>query len=1595
MKDRLKISLTFSRYHWLKTFPVVALCLVIDSQQLLAQFADDFSDGDLMSNPEWTGDQSKFAVDQERLRLAAPAVSSSAYLSTPSQSLYNATWEFWLHLDFNPTSGNLAKVFLTSDVADLSGPLNGYYVLIGNTPDEVSLYRQSGTSSTKIIDGEDGRLDLSTVTVRVRVTRDALGTWELYTDVGATGVDILEGTVTDQTHASSSYFGVYCLYSSTRSDKFQFDDFHVEGESFIDLVGPEVFSAEPISSSALLVGFSELLDSASAVQADHYNVSPEIGMPSSIALEADRSSVVLHFDSAFANGYEYLLTVTGVKDTTGNLMTPGGKPFLYFIPVLPAYRDIVLTELFPDPAPSVGLPETEFVEVFNRSASPFELAGWQITDGSSTAVLHSLILHPGEYLALATERFDSLAQMMVLNALPTLNNSSDLIRLVSPDGMMIDSVGYSVSWYRDQDKAGGGWTLEMIDPNDECSGSLNWKASVDSSGGTPGRINSVYLPRNDTVGPSLLSMTYLGGGVLALEFDESLQEDTPSPGYFSIEPAVQVSDASYADADRKFINLTLVEALDSTATYTITITNLRDCPGNLIVSGRDSMKLDTLAPFIARHNIVNAHELDITFSEKVDSVNGSDPANYTMVGVGSPDSLRLLSDHKTVRTTFIEPFTNGLGNTLEIKHITDRAGNRMTPDTVMFRYFVPVAPTFRDIIISEILPDPAPTIGLPEAEFIEIYNRSADPFNLSGWKITDGSTTGILSSLILLPGEYLILSSTSTRSSFSVFGEAMGLSVMPSLNNAGDNLRLISPAGIVIDSLSYSGTWYRDDEKKDGGWSLELIDVDDLCRGAGNWAASVSIGGGTPGAQNSVFDHRPDLQGPRLINVTPTDSADLFLTFDENLDAITPSNATFSIEPGVSIVGVRFGRDRTEIVLSLSMALDSAETYVLELAAVHDCPGNLIQETQVIIRLDTIAPLVQAVEVVSESEVDVTFNEKMRPESAVAVGNYSLSGSYPSKVTLRDDHRAVRLRFEDEFVNGVTLQLHIAGVNDAAGNPLFPVVLPFLYFHAIPPLEKDLVFTEIMADPSPAVRLPEVEFVEIYNRSTNPIQLLNWRLSDASTVCVLPGYIILPGAYLIICPAAKANLFAHGTTLGVSSFPSLANSGESLRLLSPDGVTIDSINFAFDWYRDDEKKDGGWTLEKIDPENLCAEAENWRAAMNDSGGTPGARNSINANMPDLTGPALESIFPVDAATLTLTFNEKLEKSVPSVESFAVEPHVPISSVAFGDPNLRTVMVGLSEVLTGGVLYNLVCSEIYDCAGNAIEAEHGNGSFALPEKAEPLDVVINEVLFNPRPTGVDFVEVYNRSGKYLDLSNWVIANVSGDSIANARSIVRTHELLPPQTYRVLTEDGNLLKGEYLQAKEETFIECKLPSLPDDEGSIAIADDRQRIIDKVLYSDSYHSALIKDDEGISLERIAFDAPSDNSNNWRSATTTSGYATPGFLNSNSRTNVALSESIIIDPEIFTPHSGLHDFTQIRFNFEKSGYIANVRILDSHGREIRRIANNELLGSQGFFRWDGDADDGSQVRIGAYMVWIEIFDPSGKVETYRKRVVVGGNFR
>lgn len=636
----------------------------------------------------------------------------------------------------------------------------------------------------------------------------------------------------------------------------------------------------------------------------------------------------------------------------------------------------------------------------------------------------------------------------------------------------------------------------------------------------------------------------------------------------------------------------------------------------------------------------------------------------------------------------------------------------------------------------------------------------------------------------------------------------------------------------------------------------------------------------------------------------------------------------------------------------------------------------------------------------SSTTLDVLFDSPLETTSAQLASNYTVDNSMgnPSAAVQDGGNPAlVHLTFATSFVNFVTYEIVVDNVADLAANAMDNDTLNFSFFASDTAAYRDVVFNEFLADESPQVGLPAAEFIEIYNRSTKNFDLSGWTLSDASGTATLGSKILAPGAYLILCANADTSDYKLlGPTLGVTSFPSLNNTGDNLTLKDHLGTTVDFINYTDAWYNNPAKSDGGYSIEQINPNAGCLNASNWAASNDVSGGTPGIINSIFNGTPDVTAPAITSYYLNSATQLTLTFSEALDTSATASFLFTVTGGIPVSGFNVLLPDLNTVQINFSTAIDTGITYTLTATNITDCEGNGTGVS-GSVDFILAFQALSNEIIINEILFNPT-TGVDdFVEIYNNSSKLINLKDWTLANIDNDTVDNHKIISSTDLLLYPGQYYAFTTDKAALIAYYTQAESSRIIELpSLPSYNNDSGTVILINNLNTLSDKFSYvEEDMQFALLQSFDGVSLERMDFNRATQDAGNWHSAAEYVGFATPGYQNSQFSPNSAGDDELSLGSETFSPdNDGYQDVINFNYTFTETGYVGNATIYDSRGRVIRKLLLNELLANTGVFTWNGLSDMNEKAGIGIYVIYFEYFNLSGTVKKIKKSFVLAGKF-
>lgn len=648
---------------------------------------------------------------------------------------------------------------------------------------------------------------------------------------------------------------------------------------------------------------------------------------------------------------------------------------------------------------------------------------------------------------------------------------------------------------------------------------------------------------------------------------------------------------------------------------------------------------------------------------------------------------------------------------------------------------------------------------------------------------------------------------------------------------------------------------------------------------------------------------------------------------------------------------------------------------------------------------DLIPPVVQTLTAIAANAVDVLFSEPLDISSSQKLLNYTGSNSLGTPATVILDavnNALVHLTFAAPFTSGFNYQLTISGIKDIAGNIIANITAGFTYLVPYTARQYDVVIDEIMADPSPVVSLPNNEWIELKNTSARSINLQGWRIGDASGVSgPMPGFTLRPDSFVIICSnSAVAVMSTFGPAIGVTSFPSLDNTADQLYLKSAQNTIIHAVAYKDSWYQNELKKDGGWSLEMIDTKNPCSGFTNWRASTDLRGGSPGKKNAVDAINVDKQVPALIRAFAIDSLNIVLVFDEALDSlKSATTTNFNINDGIGIPNVAIpAAPFFDRVALKLNAPLLRNKTYTVTSTGLTDCVGNGI-ANKNIARVGLSEIASAADIVINEILFNPPPAGTDYVEIYNRSKKIIDLKQTYIANRnSGGTISSITQLSADNYLLFPQDFMVITENAAAVKAGFIVQNTTAFTEvASLPSFNDDKGTVIILNAQGEVADELAYDEKWHFKLIDNKEGVALERIDYDAKTQLADNWHSAATAAGYGTPTYKNSQYRINAGLQGEIKLQPEIVSPdNDGQDDFATVSYQFPGPGYVANVTIFNAAGRPVRYLQRNALCGPKGTFTWDGLGEKNQALATGVYIFFTEVFDLKGNKRQFKNAIVL-----
>ena len=1234
------------------------------------------------------------------------------------------------------------------------------------------------------------------------------------------------------------------------------------------------------------------------------------------------------------------------------------------------FGDIVINEVMASPKGAKGLSETDYVELYNTTSHTISLKGWSFIYDGTVIRLPDVPLAANRYAVLYRKGKSLPLGKKVLglgfsNFPPNMSDEGKQLTLKDSSGTVIHSYTYP--------KAKAGRSIERGEGD-------KWHLSFDPRGGTPGEENSEGAP----------------------DKPDEPEKPKASPGDVLINEVM---------ADPR--GLTKLPTTEYVELHNTTDHEI-DLEGWTFVYDKTSIPLPEAELSAGGYAVLYKAGREISVADGAAEVALKRfPAN--MVNAGKP--LALKDPSGTVIHSYTYPKAKA-GRSIERGegdkwHLSSdpRGGtpgeenSESTPDE-------PEKPkaSLGDVLINEVMADPRGLTKLPATEYVELHNTTDHEIDLEGWAFVYDKTSIPLPDAELPAGGYAVLYKAGREISVADGAAEVAVKRFPAnMINAGKPLTLKDPSGTVIHSYTYP--------KAKAGRSIE--------RGEGDkWHLSSDPRGGTPGEENSESTpDKPDKPekeksspGDVLINEVMADPRGL-----TKLPATEYVELHNTTDHEIDLEGWAFVYDKTIIPLpdaelsaggyavlykvgrEISVADGAAEV------ALKRFPANMVNAGKPLALKDPSGtvihsytyPKAKAGRSIERGEGD-KWHLSSDPRGGTP-GEENSEGA-PSKP---DEPEKEKASPGDVLINEV--------MADPRGLTKLPAT-EYVELHNTTDHEINLEGWTFVYDktsiPLPDAELPAGGYAVLY-KAGREISVAE----GAAEVAVkrFPANMVNAGKPLALKDPS-------GTVIHSYTYPK-AKAGRSIECGEGDK-----------WHLSSDPRGG--TPGEENSEGAPDEPEKPKASPGDV-----LINEVMADPRGLTKlPATEYVelhnttdheinlegwtFVYDKTTISLPDTELSAGGYAVLYKAGREVSVADGAAEVAVKRFPANMINAGKPLalkdpSGTVIHSYTYPKAK--AGRSIERgegdkwhlstdlrggtpgeENSEGALDKPdepdepdepnkpnepdatEQVEPREVVLNEILFDPQPRGSEYIELYNRSDRTLSTHGLSIALRKSDGHLGTRhSLTSLATTLAPGDYLVLTSDPNGVASLFRTPALDVIRRFKLPALNNQGATIVLlrtADST--VVDEVTYSAKWHSSAVKIRRGVALERISPDGSSQEAANWTSASSETGYGTPGYKNSQSGTSSQIEEGATIsEPEY---NASTRDYL-IRYQMDKPDYRCQMAVYSSNGQKVAVIANNQLLTPEGEIRWDG-----AGLSPGVYIFHVELYHPDGSSQHIRKPLLV-----
>lgn len=614
---------------------------------------------------------------------------------------------------------------------------------------------------------------------------------------------------------------------------------------------------------------------------------------------------------------------------------------------------------------------------------------------------------------------------------------------------------------------------------------------------------------------------------------------------------------------------------------------------------------------------------------------------------------------------------------------------------------------------------------------------------------------------------------------------------------------------------------------------------------------------------------------------------------------------------------------------------------------------------------DKYAPKISSLSVDYYKNVKLVFDEFLFSVDSLQLNNKPIFDFY-----IRDNF----IEFKHSETASNDWIIGVYGVKDCLGNSDSLSVFNYKFNNSEIPKRGDILISEFLADAFPVRKLPDTEYVELFNKSDKYLYLGGTKICRDNNCAVLPDFYMEPNSYVILCDYFAEHKFETAIeVIPVINFPDLLSGGASIFYRNQEGLLLDKVLYHSSWYKDAFKRDGGFSLERSSFNDFCA--EDFIESQDPMGGSPGLANSVQEiKLKDFSRTDALKVMIIHSRIAVLEMDHACNEF--GLEHIQILPeHAQVIRVEADSNDMGKFYLYFDSDLSLNQSYNLLIDSFFNCAGLMVSYEFKMVHCKHPKTEQ---ILINEILFNPKTGFNDYVELFNNSMDYLNLYGLYLAN-SDDlfGLAKDKVVINKNYCLEPGSYVLLGDDFSNASPNYKNVIQERLIPMSLISMPDDKGIIQVYDSNFNLLDAFSYSEKMHHFLIKDREGKALEKVNPRSISYASDAlWVSASSENNFGSPTRENSQMFDGQNIPASVLnVWPLGISPdNNGYRDFMEIIVKGPEADFYVKAEIINVLGQVIYDFGGVKLLGNELKLLWEGQDKWGNRVNNGHYFIRVEL---------------------